>query len=121
MRNFLNIQETIIDTSESSLQKNQIKITNTSGQFINNLKLSIDAINFPLVEQTIIRERGALSFDKNLCLFEIGNLAPDESALFEYKYHTENEKKTLSLLNHIHISYTPESTTDEITEDTLSE
>lgn len=121
MDNFLHIQETTIGTVESNLQKNQIKITNTSGHFINNLKLSIDKVNFPLVEQTIIRQRGTLSYDKDLCLLDLGNLAPDETALFEYKYQVENDKKALSLLNHIHISYTPESTTDELLESSLDE
>lgn len=114
MNNFLNIQETTIDTDDNYLRKNQIRITNTSKHFINNLKLSIDALDFPLIEQTIIRERGTLCCDKILSTLELGNLAPDETALFEYKYKTEDEKQ--SLLSYLHISYTPDNTTHEITE-----
>lgn len=114
MNNFLNIQETTIDTDENCLRKNQIRITNTSEHFINNLKLSIDTSDFPLIEQTIIRQRGTLCCDKILHTLELGNLAPDETALFEYKYKTEDTKQ--SLLDYLHISYTPDNTTHEITE-----
>lgn len=121
MPNFLNIQETTIDTGEGLLQKNQIKITNTSNQFINDLKLNIDTTDFPLVEQTIIRERGTLCCDKDLCTLELGNLAPDETALFEYKYKLTDKKHDFSLLNHIHISYTPDNTDECITEKPTAE
>lgn len=116
MPSFLNIQEITIDTGESLLQKNQIKITNTSNQFVNNLKLNIDTKDFPLIEQTIIRERGTLHCDKSLCILELGNLAPDETALFEYKYEPIDKKHVLSLLSHIHISYTPDNMDECITE-----
>ncbi len=116
MNNFLNIQETTIDIGEGPLHKNQIKITNTSNQFINNLKLCIDTNTLPLVEQTIIRDRGALCYSENSHMLELGNLAPDETALFEYQYKTGSEQLEHSLLSHIHFSYIPEDTPHEVVE-----
>lgn len=113
MHHFLNIQETAIETGEQSLRKNQIRITNTSDCFINNLKLNISTPDFALLEQTIIRERGSLCYDCVLDSLDLGNLAPDETALFEYKYSTEGEK---SLLSHLQISYTPDNAEDQIIE-----
>ena len=86
MHTFLDIQEIPLAPDEHSLSKRQIRITNTSSHFLNNLILNINTTDFPIVEQTIIRERGSLSYDKIQFTLELGNLAPDETALFEYKY-----------------------------------
>lgn len=114
MHTFLNVQEIPLDLDENSLSKNQIRITNTSNQFINNLTLNINTADFPLVEQTIIRERGSLSYDKIQFTLELGNLAPDETALFEYKY--KNTTTNHTLLTHLQFSYTPDNGATQITE-----
>lgn len=97
--------------SSPTLINNQIEITNTSGHYLNNLKLCITKKEPFIVEQCIIRERGALSFDPALHFLEIGNLAPLETAYFEYKFTPLDNLSTL--LSHITVSYTLENTTRE--------
>lgn len=110
MNNFLNIQESFLDSKEVNTKT--IKITNTSEHFINNLKLIIDSSTSLILEPAVVRERGTLYYDTDTFLFDLGNLAPQESALFEYKSDTA----TLSLLKHISLSFTPEDADAEITE-----
>ena len=114
MHTFLDIQEIPLAPDEHSLSKRQIRITNTSSHFLNNLILNIKANDFPIVEQTIIRERGSLSYDKIQFTLELGNLAPDETALFEYKYQNNNIEHTL--LKHLQFSYTPDNEATQIIE-----
>lgn len=95
----------------STAIQNQLKITNVSGKFINNIKLYFTSEKLPLLEQTIIRSRGALAFDPCIPSLELGNLAPNETAYFEYQF--ANTIKTLSLSNHIALSYTLEDSTTE--------
>ena len=112
MNHFFNIQESILDSNEPTLHTKTIKITNTSSHFINNLKLTIDTSNPLILEQAIVRERGTLHYAGDTCFFEVGNLAPQESALLEYK----STNSTISLIEHLTLLFTPENTTSEITE-----
>lgn len=63
----------------------QIKITNTSDDYLNDVLLTIDTKNCPLTYQVVKRERGTLDFSPPTLKVELGNLAPNESAYFEYK------------------------------------
>lgn len=73
--------------SQTKLIHEQIKITNVSTDYINNLKLIIDDKDHALLEQLVTRQRGSLSFSPSTTCLELGNLAPEESAYFEYKYN----------------------------------
>lgn len=88
----------------SPLISSQIEITNISDQFINNVKLTIHDVPFTICEEAVIRERGALSFDPDTQCLELGNLAPHESAYFEYKFFAPCSHVSLS--DHFFISYT---------------
>ncbi|WP_054742689.1 hypothetical protein [Cellulosilyticum ruminicola] len=114
MHTFLNIQEVPLELDEHAFKKSQIRITNTSSQFINNLTLNINASDFPFIEQTIIRKRGSLSYDKIQLTLELGNLAPNETALFEYKY--PDTFTSYTLLTHLEFSYTPDNADAQIIE-----
>ncbi|MDF2879315.1 MAG: hypothetical protein K0S30_2411 [Clostridia bacterium] len=103
--------ENLSHTSEANI-KAQIKITNTSDSYINNLKLIIEPKEIAILEQCIIRQRGSLSFDPIVNNLEVGNLAPDESAYFEYAFKPSSS--AASLLDQMHISYTPERSNKEI-------
>ena len=81
----------------------QIKITNTSPNYINNLKLLIDDKEHSLLEQLVTRKRGSLSFSPDTTCLELGNLAPDESAYFEYKYNATSAQA--SFASHISLTY----------------
>lgn len=91
---------------------NELKITNISPQFITDLKLIIHDTN-PILQQSVTRERGALTLDPHTSCLELGNLAPDESAYFEYKFSTPNHLS--SLTDHFSLMYT------EISEDGKSQ
>ncbi|MBP3888810.1 MAG: hypothetical protein J6F30_14370 [Cellulosilyticum sp.] len=68
----------------------RLKITNISSDYINNLKLIISDQEHALLEQQVTRERGSLSFEPTTSCLELGNLGPDESAFFEYKYSSKS-------------------------------
>lgn len=87
---------------------NELKITNTSSQFIRDLKLIIHESNNPILEQCVTRERGKLSFEPQITCLELGNLAPDESAYFEYKFTSQSQ--LTSLATHFSLSYTETDT-----------
>lgn len=91
---------------------NELKITNISPQFITDLKLIIHDTN-PILQQSVTRERGSLTLDPHTSCLELGNLAPDESAYFEYKFSTPNHLP--SLTDHFSLMYT------EISEDGKSQ
>ncbi|WP_069998954.1 hypothetical protein [Cellulosilyticum sp. I15G10I2] len=105
------VTQNISATSDSCI-KAQIKITNTSNAYINNLKLIIKPKEIPILEQCIIRQRGALSFDTAFDQLDVGNLAPDETAYFEYAF--KPAKDICSLSSQIIIRYTPEYSNMEI-------
>ena len=69
----------------SNINSQQFKITNISTEYVTDLKLIIDDHDHLLLEQFIKRERGSLSFSPETTCLELGNLAPEESAYFEYK------------------------------------
>ena len=108
MKNHLAIAEfsKTTDSSIPGLVSNLLKITNTSTDFINNIKLTIDADKLPICEEVIIRQRGALSFDPTTQCLELGNLAPNETAYFEYKFISPSSLTSLS--DHFLISYCEE-------------
>lgn len=87
----------------STLIREKIKITNTSSDYIHDLKLFIDDKDHELLEQLVTRERGALSFSPDTTCLELGNLAPDESAYYEYKYNAHSNPT--SFKHHISLSY----------------
>ena len=98
----------ILKTTEdpaTHLVHEQIKITNISTDYINNLKLIIDDKDHALVEQLVTRERGSLSFSPTTTCLELGNLAPNESAYFEYKYTPPSNLAPLSFTEHISLTY----------------
>ncbi len=81
----------------------QLKITNISSDYINNLKLIIKDKEHALLEQQITRERGSLSFSPTTTCLDLGNLAPEESAFFEYKYSPKSIPT--SFTNYISLTY----------------
>ena len=89
--------------SATGLIHEQLKITNISSDYINNLKLIIEDQEHALLEQQITRERGSLSFSPTTTCLELGNLAPEESAIFEYKYNAGSLPN--SFTNHISLTY----------------
>lgn len=91
------------DPSQPQLVSNLLKITNTSTNFINNIRLTIHTDKLPICEEAIIRQRGALSFDPSTQCLELGNLAPNETAYFEYKFLSPTS--LTSLCDHFLISY----------------
>ena len=116
MNSILKISETTqnITSTPDICIKAQIKITNTSNTYINNLKLIIQPKEASILEQCIIRQRGSLSFDTAFDQLDVGNLAPDETAYFEYAFRPAPDIYSLS--SQIVIRYTPEYSSDEIVE-----
>ena len=74
----------------------QIRITNTSCDYVHNVKLIVNDVEHALVEQLISRERGALSFAPTTTCLNVGNLAPNESAYFDYKYKDSSNLSTFT-------------------------
>lgn len=95
---------TLKESSADSLIQNELIITNTSSHYITNLKLMIHTPDSAILEQSITRERGSLSFAPETTCLELGNLAPDESACFEYKFTATNNLTSLS--SHFTLTYT---------------
>lgn len=95
---------TLKESSADSLIQNELKITNTSSHYLTNLKLIIHTPDSTILEQSITRERGSLSFAPETTCLELGNLAPDESACFEYKFTATNNLTSLS--PHFTLTYT---------------
>lgn len=91
------------DITQPGLINNCIKITNTSENFIHDVRLTIQSDQLPIFEEAVIRQRGSLSFDPSIQCLELGNLAPFESAYFEYKFLSPTS--TSSLCDHFSISY----------------
>lgn len=89
--------------SNKQLICEQIKITNISTDYIHNLRLIIDDKEHALIQQLITRERGSLVFSPDTTCLELGNLAPDESAYFEYTYASS---KPNAFKSHISLTYT---------------
>ncbi len=90
-------------SASNELMVKQVKLTNISTAYISDLKLLISGTPVPIVESVIIRERGALSFEGNITLLEMGNLAPAETAYFEYTFPSTPEVPSLS--NNILLTY----------------
>lgn len=84
----------------------QIEITNVSSDYINDLKLFIDDKEHSLAWQLVTRNRGSLSFEPEIKELNLGNLAPDESAYFDYKYRSD---KPSSFSEHISLTYSKEN------------
>lgn len=74
---------------------NELKITNISSEFISDLKLIIRDTN-GILHQCVTRERGTLTFEPHTTYLELGNLGPDESAYFEYKFATPTHLPSLT-------------------------
>ena len=104
---------TLKESSANSLIQNEPKITNTSSEYITNLKLIIHTPDSAILEQSVTRERGSLSFSPETTCLELGNLAPDESACFEYKFTSANHLTSLS--SHFTLTYT-DLTSSKVTE-----
>ncbi len=92
-----------IEISSQTLINNEIEITNTSSHYINNLKLIIQTNDFSIIKQSVTRQRGSLDFSPDTYCLELGNLAPEETAYFEYKFCSE--KLLPSLSSHLILSY----------------
>lgn len=107
---------TLKDISAHALIQNELRITNISSRDITNLKLIIHAPEATILEQSIIRERGSLSFSPETTCLELGNLAPDESACFEYKFTGSDTLTSLSA--HFTLTYTDLSSS-QVTEKQL--
>lgn len=105
MKKLMTISEncTTKDSSSMSLIQNELIITNTSSDYITDLKLIINAPDSSILEQSITRERGSLSFPPETKCLELGNLAPNESACFEYKFTAINDLTSLS--SHFTLTY----------------
>lgn len=100
-----------IEVSTQTLINNELEITNTSSGYINNLKILIQGNDFSILEQAIIRQRGSLNFSPTENCLELGNLAPEESAFFEYKFISSRSLSSLS--SHLTISYSLDSASEE--------
>ena len=100
-----------IEITAKTLINNELEITNTSPGYINNLKILIQGSDFSILEQAIIRKRGALNFSPTENCLELGNLAPDESAFFEYKFTSSSSLPSLS--SHLTISYYLDNSLEE--------
>ncbi|MBU3803809.1 MAG: hypothetical protein H9872_03490 [Candidatus Cellulosilyticum pullistercoris] len=98
MKKSITISETCTAKNSSSnpFIQNELIITNTSSDYITDLKLIIHTPDSSILEQSITRERGSLSFAPEVKCLELGNLAPDESACFEYKFTAANDLTSLS-------------------------
>lgn len=107
------ITENITTLSDIHIRA-QIKMTNTSNSYINNLKLIIKAKEIAILEKSVIRQRGSLSFDDEVNELDVGNLAPDETAYFEYAFKPLEDIHSLS--SQMTISYTPEYSGSEVSE-----
>lgn len=101
-----------IEIHAETLINNELIITNTSDGYINNLKIMIQSGDFSILEQVIIRKRGTLNFSPAASCLELGNLAPEESAFFEYKF--TSPKHLPSLSSRLILSYHFEETTEEM-------
>ncbi|PHV70201.1 hypothetical protein CS063_12035 [Sporanaerobium hydrogeniformans] len=114
MHTLLQISElTKAPLSANEIIVKQIKITNISHSYINDLKLLLPCETSSIVESAIIRERGSLSFEGNITALEMGNLAPSETAYFEYSFKATPESSSLS--PHILLSYIDEDTGQKAT------
>jgi len=113
---FSEITENITASSAPHIRA-QLKMTNTSTTYINNLKLIIKTREIALLEKSVIRERGTLAFDAMAYELEVGNLAPDETAYFEYAF--EPLENIASLSSQMTISYTPEYSNSEVSENVV--
>lgn len=100
-----------IEITAKTLINNELEITNTSSGYINNLKIMIHNSDFSILEQAIIRRRGSLNFSPTENCLELGNLAPDESAFFEYKFTSSSS--LYSLCPHLTLSYHLEDAAEE--------
>ena len=104
-----------IEISTTTMINNEIKITNTSAGFINNLKIYITDSDISIIEQSITRQRGCLDYSPSIRCLEVGNLAPNETAYFEYKFASKNN--TPSLSNHLTLSYLVDSEENETSQE----
>ena len=100
-----------IEIHAETLINNELIITNTSNGYINNLKIMIQSGDFSILEQVIIRKRGTLNFSPAESCLELGNLAPEESAFFEYKFTSPINLPSLS--SRLTLSYHFEETTEQ--------
>lgn len=104
--NPLKIIETTYELEDMSLSIiNRLEIINSSQRYMNNVKLTISN-NSSIINQRIIRERGELTVDSTIHLLELGNLAPNETAYFEYTMLPESN--TFPAKPKLLVSYTPE-------------
>ena len=105
MKKLMTISEncTTKDSASMPLIQNELIITNTSSDYITDLKLIINTPDSSILEQSITRERGSLSFPPETKCLELGNLAPNESACFEYKFTAINDLTSLS--SHFTLTY----------------
>lgn len=112
-----------IPGSDHPVCLNELKITNVSSQYLNNLKLVINPDDACILEQFVRRERGSLAFAPDTTCLELGNLAPDESAYFEYKFTSKPNQ--ISLTPNFSLIYTdenhPAATTEKKIADLLSD
>lgn len=90
-------------STASTLVSKQIKITNTSTDYINDLKLIIHGHELNILAQSVTRLRGSLSFDSDTQCLNLGNLAPNETAYFEYQFLSPSNLSSLS--SHFSICY----------------
>ncbi len=109
------------DLCSSGHLEGSITLTNVSDLFLNNITLNLSFKNSRILEQLIVRERGALSFDNPDEPLLIGNLAPNESASFYYKLKPEDTNYQFDVIDTIKITYTEENSdhTTEILPDSL--
>ena len=111
MKAALKVAEVVEKIYEGPI-KGQVQITNASDAYINNLKLIIAAKNIQLTEECVVRQRGSLCFDPGTDELMVGNLAPNETACFEYSF-TPLENN-ISLSSQMTVSYTPEYSDKEV-------
>lgn len=106
--NILKVTKLISQTDDSAtrLIHEQIQITNVSSDYIHNLTLLIDDQEHKLVEKLVTRSRGSLAFEPEISELPLGNLAPSESAYFDYKYTCD---KPSSFTDHISLTYSKET------------
>lgn len=116
MHAILKISESTQNTPDPSAHymKAQLQITNASPSYIHNLKLIVNTKETSILPQCIIRQRGTLCFETPLEEVDVGNLAPDETAYFEYAFKPQEDSSSLS--SHILVEYTAENSTDVIYE-----
>ncbi len=97
------------DVSSSDHLEGRIIFTNVSNLFLNNVTLNLSIKNSSIIEQSIVRERGALCFDNTDESLIIGNLAPNESAYYYYKLKAEDTNNKIDGLDTIKITYIEEN------------